>query len=148
MTQDAFVKVHRYLGRFQGTSSFYTWLYRIVINLCIDHVRKTSRTSSTDYDDSMNHRAGLDISIGRFTGAVTRSPSDELKRKELGGELIKALDSLSEKHRQVLVLREIEGMSYKDMADVLGVSVGTVMSRLHHARQNMQSALRRYMKRG
>ena len=148
ITQDAFVKVHRYLGRFHGSSSFYTWLYRIVVNLCIDHVRKASRVGTVDYDDSTDHHNGADTSAGRFLGVPAPSPSDELRRRELGSELIRALDGLSDKHRQVIVLREIEGLSYKDMADVLGVSVGTVMSRLHHARHNMQASLRRYLKRG
>ena len=108
MTQDAFVKVHD-ISDGLGTSSFYTWLYRIVVNLCIDHVRKASRAGTTDYDDGINHHSGADISSGRFAGVLTRSPSEELKNKELGSELTKALDALSEKHRQVLVLREIRG---------------------------------------
>jgi RNA polymerase sigma-70 factor (ECF subfamily) len=148
VTQDAFVKVYRYLGRFHGTSSFYTWLYRIVVNLCIDHVRKSNRVGLVDYDDGTNHHHGVDSSAGRFAGVPTPTPGEDLHRKELGTELSRALDALSEKHRQVIVLREIEGLSYNDMAEVLGVSVGTVMSRLHHARHNMQATLRRYMSRG
>lgn len=148
VTQEAFVKVHRYIGRFHGTSSFYTWLYRIVVNLCIDHVRKSSRVGMVDYDDATDHHSGTDTSAGRFAGVPAPSPTDELRRKELGAELMRALDGLSHKHRQVIVLREVEGLSYKDIADVLGVSVGTVMSRLHHARHNMQATLRRYLTRG
>ena len=147
ITQEAFIKVHRHLGRFQGSSSFYTWLYRIVVNLCIDHVRKASRSSTVDFDDSIDHRRAAAESGGRIAATPIAAPDTELKRKELNAEIRRAVERLSEKHRQVIVLREFEGLAYKEIADILEISVGTVMSRLHHARQNLQSALRRYMRR-
>ncbi len=147
VTQEAFIKVHRHIGRFQGSSSFYTWLYRIVVNLCIDFKRKAARATEVDYDDKLDHRRAVAESGGLVTATASGDPSKELGRRELRHEIGRALDGLSEKHRQVIVLREIEGLSYKEIAEVLDISVGTVMSRLHHARQNLQSSLRRYLKR-
>ena len=144
ITQQAFIKVHRHLDQFQGSSSFYTWLYRIVLNLSIDHVRK-GRGAAVDFDDALDHQSASMMSGGNFASMPIRDPASEIGRKELLEHLDKALDGLSAKHRQVILLREIEGLSYKEIADVLDISVGTVMSRLHHARQNLQVSLRRYL---
>ena len=147
VTQEVFIKVHRHIDRFQGSSSFYTWLYRIVVNVCIDQVRKSSRSNAVDFDDSLDHGEGAVQTGGQIAATPIRDPGAELGRKELQGEIAKALDRLSEKHRQVILLREFEGLSYKEIAEILEISVGTVMSRLHHARQNMQGSLRRYLRR-
>lgn len=146
VTQEAFLKVHRYIDRFQGASNFYTWLYRIVVNLCIDFIRKSRKVREVDYDDGLSHESGRSQSEGAVIGAGFRSPLKNLANQELGKELSKALDALSPKHKEVILLREIEGLSYQEIADSLEISVGTVMSRLHHARQNLQRSLRRYMK--
>lgn len=147
VTQEAFIKVHRHLARFQGSSSFYTWLYRIVVNLCIDHKRRSSRGAQVDFDDAIGHEESVAQSAGRIAGSPPPNPEKELRRSELNQELGRAVAGLSEKHKQVILLREIEGLSYKEIAEVLDISVGTVMSRLHHARQNLQSSMRRYLKR-
>ena len=139
VTQEAFIKVHRYLGNFQGSASFYTWLYRIVINLCIDHKRRSSKGPHVDFDDSLDHeRTAMEAG-----STPIRDPAKEFRRKELRAQIGQAIDGLSEKHKQVILLREVEGLSYKEMAEVLDISVGTVMSRLHHARQNLQNSLRK-----
>ena len=147
VTQEAFIKVHRNLARFQGTSSFYTWLYRIVVNLCIDLKRRKSRAMQVDFDDSLDHGDVAGDSGGRISGSPYRDPARAASDTELRQEMDRAMSALSGKHRRVVVLREMEGLSYKEIADVEEISVGTVMSRLHHARQNLQSSLRRYMKR-
>ncbi len=147
ISQQAFIKVHKHLPRFQGTSSFYTWLYRIVVNLCIDHKRRAARSMTVDYDDALDHEGGVASVNSAIAESPFRDPAKELAGSELRRELGRAMDGLSEKHRQVILLREIEGLSYKEIAEVLDISVGTVMSRLHHARHNLQSALRRYLKR-
>lgn len=144
VTQDAFVKVHRYLPNFKGDSSFYTWLYRIVVNLCIDRKRRASRAAEVDYDDGLQH--GAEIANGPTLASThIDSPQKALARKELRQHMAQALDKLSESHRDILVLREVEGMSYEDIAESLGVAKGTVMSRLFHARKNFQKALSRYL---
>ena len=140
VVQDVFVKVHRHLPKFKGDSSFYTWLYRIVVNLCIDRKRRAAKARMVDYDDTRAQTP--DESRGATTLATTHldGPARALDRKELRQQMNKALDMLSDSHRKILVLREIEGLSYEELADVLELAKGTVMSRLFHARQNFQKA--------
>ena len=145
ITQDAVVKVHRYLDNFQGNSSFYTWVYRIVVNLCIDHIRREGRRAATDFDEKNRYSGealdGVDLLPRRADG----NPSKNLGRKELAEHIQEAVDALPEYHRAVVILREIEGLSYTEMAKIMQVSKGTVMSRLHHARQKLKKALEPYL---
>ncbi len=146
LTQDAFVKVHKSLDGFQGQSSFYTWLYRIVVNLGIDHLRKAGRYQNIDYDDTFK-RDDDDIQgdASLLPSRLGTNPEKALGRKELMSKMDEALAGLSENHRLAILLREVDGLSYQEMAEVMGVSKGTVMSRLHHARKNMQDALSGYV---
>ena len=143
--QDAFVKVHKHIGAFQGNASFYTWLYRIVANLCIDVRRRRGRHSEVAFEEAVKPddtaAAGVDVA----PQLREANPVENLARRELRREIAKALDGLSENHRLILLLREVEGLSYEDLARVLKISKGTVMSRLFHARKNMQKALRPYL---
>ena len=146
IVQDAFIKVHKHIQNFQGTASFYTWLYRIVMNLSIDHVRKAKKGRELDYDD----KVGRDDENVAGDGAILptmldANPRRTVMRRELADAIQEALDTLSEDHRAVIVLREIEGLSYEEMARVLEVPKGTIMSRLFHARRNMQQALAEYV---
>lgn len=144
IAQEGFVKVHRYIGNFQGTSSFYTWLYRIVVNLCIDHLRKNGRYASDEYDERVHAQEGGG-SVGVLSSNLGNNPSSNLGRKELAEMMQQAIDELPPYHRAVILMREVEGMSYSDMANTLNVSKGTVMSRLHHARQKLQTSLQPYL---
>ena len=144
--QEAFVKVHKNIHKFQGSSSFYTWLYRIVMNASIDHVRKASRRKSLDFDERALHEQSEVAGDGALMPTVgDANPGRAALRRELGGAIEAALDSLPEHHRAVIVLREVEGMSYEEMAESLGVPKGTIMSRLFHARKKMQAALAPYL---
>jgi len=144
--QEAFVKVHKNIHKFQGSSSFYTWLYRIVMNVSIDHVRRTSRRKSLDFDERALHEESEVAGDGALVPSVTdANPGKAALRRELGGAIQAALQELPEHHRAVIVLREIEGMSYEEMAEALEVPKGTVMSRLFHARKKMQAALAPYL---
>lgn len=145
ISQEAFIKVHRYLRTFQGSSSFYTWLYRIVVNLCIDHLRKSGKHETLDYDDRLLRREADDAEAEIVPLMLNEDPVRTLDRKELAEHLSKAIASLSDKHRAVLVLREVEGLSYEEMARILRIHKGTVMSRLHHARKNAQQALKNFL---
>jgi RNA polymerase sigma-70 factor, ECF subfamily len=145
LTQEAFIKVHRYLPNFQGSSSFYTWLYRIVVNLCIDHIRKIKH-NTVEYDDTLLRREADGAEAEIVPTALNESPLRTLDRKELAQQLTRAIGTLSEKHRAVLLLREVDGMSYDEIARILKINKGTVMSRLHHARKNAQQALNQYLK--
>ncbi len=148
VVQDAFIKAHRYLPKFEGTSSFYTWLYRIVMNLAIDHLRKSKRAQQVDFNDAIAHIEGEggasdDSLLPKILGA---DPGKSLVRKEMREQISIALQGLSENHRAVLVMRELEGLSYEEMAEAMSCSKGTIMSRLFHARKNMQQHLLSLMK--
>lgn len=139
VTQEAFIRVHKYLDRFKGNSSFYTWAYRITVNLCIDHLRKQKRAPAVEFDDALDHddTAGGEI----VPSTLGMNPARNLDRRELGQKLQEALATLSPAHRAVILMREVEGMSYKEMAEAQEISIGTVMSRLFHARRRMQAAM-------
>jgi RNA polymerase sigma-70 factor (ECF subfamily) len=142
VVQEAFIKAHRHLGKFEGTSSFYTWLYRIVMNLAIDHIRRTKRVRNVDFNDALNHQeaemVGEESLLPRI---LDENPAKTLLRKEMREHIGAALAGLSDNHRAVLVMREMEGMSYEEMAQAMRCSKGTIMSRLFHARRNMQKRL-------
>ncbi len=145
VVQDAFVKVHKHIEGFQGSSSFYTWLYRIVMNLAIDHVRRSKKSKEVDYDDGVA-REEVETGGGAGAAALPRvNPGENVLRRELSETIAQALETLPEYHRAVIVLREVEGLSYEEMAEVLKVPKGTIMSRLFHARRKMQEALRDYL---
>jgi RNA polymerase sigma-70 factor (ECF subfamily) len=141
LVQDAFLRVFKGLGSFQGGSSFFTWLYRIITNLSIDLIRKPGRQlgdldeKRIDAEDAQEPDFPL---LSRVDGA---DPAEVVRRREIGNRLQAALDALPSYHRGVILMREIEGLSYEEMAQVMGVSKGTIMSRLFHARQKLQRAL-------
>lgn len=139
--QEAFVKAYKNLDRFEGTSAFYTWLYRITYNLSIDHLRSKKRRDTVDLDENRK----LESALEKAGHQVAEHPDEVTDRKELSRVLQDAMRKLSDKHRAIIVLREVEGLSYEEMADVLGISKGTVMSRLFHARKNLQALLRPYV---
>jgi RNA polymerase sigma-70 factor (ECF subfamily) len=143
VAQEAFVRVHRHLGEFEAKSSFSTWLFRISTHLAIDAVRR-ERRSQKDEVDEVNEAALADAGEGILATALGNDPRETVLRRELAGKIQEALATLPEKHRTILVLREVEGLSYEELAERLGIHKGTVMSRLFHARKKMQAALRRY----
>ncbi|MBX3270203.1 MAG: sigma-70 family RNA polymerase sigma factor [Sandaracinaceae bacterium] len=146
VVQDGFVKVHRHIGQFQGSSSFYTWLYRIIMNLAIDHVRRRKNAKGVEYDDRVGREADEIAGDGALLPRMLdANPSKTVIRRELLERIQAALDELPEYHRAVIVLREIEGLSYEEMSEVLEVPKGTIMSRLFHARKKMQASLSDYM---
>lgn len=145
VSQDVFVKVFRYIENFNRESSFYTWLYRIAVNTSIDYLRKQSRRKEVDYDDKIQTDDEVEGHELLMPSKLGIDPDRELGRKELREKMLEALETLSEKHRTILTLREVEGLSYKEMAEVLEISKGTVMSRLYHARQYFQEALDDYV---
>jgi RNA polymerase sigma-70 factor (ECF subfamily) len=144
LVQDAFLRVFKGLASFQGGSSFFTWLYRIITNLSIDLIRKPGHAGhrATEVDDArLDTEEAHDQDapfLSRFEGA---DPMELVRRREIGGRLQSALDALPSYHRAVVLMREVEGLSYEEMAQAMGVSKGTIMSRLFHARQKLQRAL-------
>jgi RNA polymerase sigma-70 factor, ECF subfamily len=138
VVQDAFIKAHKYLDKFEGNSSFYTWLYRIVMNLAIDHLRKHRRVKPVELDETRMEEGDGEGLAPKILGS---NPGRALQDKEIRIRIDRALDELSDNHRAVLVMRELEGMSYEEMAEAMDCSKGTIMSRLFHARKNMQKRL-------
>lgn len=139
IVQEAFLRVHKSLKKFQGGSSFFTWLYRIVKNLSIDLIRKPARREQELFDNpAVAEDADVFPFISRIDGA---DPMDVVRRGEIAKRIQEALEALPPYHRAVIVMREVEGMSYQEMADAMEVSKGTIMSRLFHARQKLQRSL-------
>jgi RNA polymerase sigma-70 factor, ECF subfamily len=139
VVQDAFIKAHKYLDKFEGNSSFYTWLYRIVMNLAIDHLRKHRRVRPVELDEQKLDEGSADE--GLLPKLLGGNPGRALMDKEIRQRIDQALGELSDNHRAVLIMRELEGLSYEEMAQTMGCSKGTIMSRLFHARKNMQKRL-------
>jgi RNA polymerase sigma-70 factor (ECF subfamily) len=137
LSQEAWVKGWQRLKQFQGESSFGTWMTRIVINLCLDALRKQKR-QRTDSLEEINEESG---GVERQMPIVTVNPTAGLERSELRQRIDRALGQLSHEHRTVLVLHEFEEMEYKQIAKTMNCSIGTVMSRLFYARRKLAALL-------
>ncbi len=140
VAQDAFVRVHRNLKKFRQEARFTTWLHRIVTNLSIDFLRKQRRLRVSDTGEVLENRDPTDSS---FWGVANEevSPYDALERQALSKQLNKALGESAGIHREVLVLRELLGYSYDEIASTLNIHKGTVMSRLFHGRRKLKKLL-------
>jgi RNA polymerase sigma-70 factor, ECF subfamily len=137
LSQEAWVKAWQRLKQFQGESSFVTWMTRIAINLCLDHLRKQKRHRAESIDMMEEDSGGVE----RQMPVVTINPTEGLERSEIRQRIDKALNQLSYEHRTVLVLHEFEQLEYKEIAKRMQCSIGTVMSRLFYARRRMANLL-------
>ena len=145
IAQEAFVKVYKYLDHFKGDSSFYTWLYRITVNICIDRRRRlgSNPRGQVEFDEAVKRESEGEVGVlGTRLGS---NPQKAALRGELMQKIEEALQQIPENHRAILLLREVEGMSYEDLAATLKIPKGTVMSRLFHARKKMQALLSEYL---
>src|SRR5881394_3632319 len=140
LSQEAWVKGWQRLKQFQGESSFVTWMTRIVINLCLDQLRKQKRHRSESIEMLEEESGGVE----RQMPVVTVNPTERLERSELRQRIDRALNQLSYEHRTVLVLHEFEELEYKEIAKVMDCSIGTVMSRLFYARRKMANLMAAY----
>jgi RNA polymerase sigma-70 factor, ECF subfamily len=138
VVQDAFVRVWKHLGDFAGQASFSTWLYRIVYNLSIDAIRRRSPGKHIEMDERTDLE-GAPEELLPYRGET--DPFASVNRSRLIDAMQKSLEQLPAYHRSAILLREVEGMSYEEIAEATGVPKGTVMSRLFHARRKMQSVL-------
>jgi RNA polymerase sigma-70 factor, ECF subfamily len=142
LTQDAFVKVLESIGSFEGKSAFYTWLFRIAVNLTINHCRRRIRTSTEPLEVSLTGRS---IAASGLRAMLSDDGSPDPARlaidKEMRELVLKALQQLDSEHRSIVVLRDIEGMSYIDISETLGIEMGTVKSRLSRARTMLREIL-------
>ncbi len=137
--QDAFLKAYRELHRFEGKSSFKTWLYRITVNAAIDLARKKRPMESLDPTDAADEEEDRPAMVLRDRSL---GPRDRAAQSELRERMNQALQQLSEDHRSVLVLREWQELSYEEIAKALDIQVGTVMSRLFYARKKLAEVLK------
>lgn len=142
LTQDAFIKAFRSINTFKGRSSFFTWIYRIAVNASLSHLKKNRlrRFFSLDEMDESASNSELLANLAEKQGTEKSALLHELQEK-----LNEALQKLSPKHRTVVVLFEIEGLSHQEIADITKTSVGTVRSRLHYAKQQLQANLSGYL---
>ena len=137
LSQEAWVKGWQRLQQFQGESSFGTWMTRIVINLCLDQLRKQKR-QRTESIEALNEASG---GVERQMPVVTVNPTAGLEQSELRRRIDQAMSQLSYEHRTVLILHEFEEMEYKEIAKTMECSIGTVMSRLFYARRKLAALL-------
>lgn len=143
LAQDSFIKAFQSINRFKGQSSFFTWLYRIAVNTTYTHLRKSRLRSFFSLDDVREGSEGIDwmkeLSVESGIGKTAYI-------KELQERLNEAFQKLSIKHRTVVTLFEIEGFSHSEIAEIAGCSEGTVRSRLHYAKQQLQADLKAYLR--
>ena len=137
MTQEIFYQVYKNLKNFQGKSQFYTWLYRVASNTCLQHIRKSGRSKGSASFEDLEESAPMAL-----PAANGLSPEDEASQRLFKQELVKKIAELPENQRMVMVLGPIQGHSYEEMSDILGVSVTVIKGRLHRAREAMRSAFR------
>lgn len=140
LSQEGFVKAWKSIKRFRGQSSFYTWLYRIVTNVAIDWMRKRKNQPAAEFDERIKAQ---EVEPGAKTAPrEATSPASAAVNTEMGDMISQALDKLSPAHRAVVSLNLIEGFQYNEIAEMLEISIGTVMSRLFYARKKLQTILK------
>ena len=144
LAQDAFIKGWKALGSFKGDSSFYTWIYRVAYNSCLNHLKtrrnRTPHLSLNDLDSQVEHDPDLVALISN------RTPRRDVDLSELQKRLNESLLKLSEEHRTVVVLHDVQGLQHDEIAKIVGCNPGTVRSRLFYARQQLQAWLSEFLK--
>jgi RNA polymerase sigma-70 factor, ECF subfamily len=143
VSQEAFVRVHQHLAEFRDDAAFSTWLRRITARVAIDVLRKERPSRRQEIAD-VPEPTLREAAPGVLSTALGTDPQQTVLRRELSGRLGEALAQLPDLHRTILVLREMDGLSYEELAERLGIPKGTVMSRLFHARRKMQALLSGY----
>jgi RNA polymerase sigma-70 factor (ECF subfamily) len=141
LAQDSFLKAWKSIKRFRGQSSFYTWIYRIVMNVTIDWLRKKQvKAGGAEFDDTIQLKE-----VDPASKTMPRPdalPSEHMEQNEIRAQIDRAIAQLSPEHRAVILMKEIDGMQYHEIAESLGCSIGTVMSRLFYARKKLQNLLK------
>ncbi|HUF62629.1 MAG TPA: sigma-70 family RNA polymerase sigma factor [Verrucomicrobiales bacterium] len=138
LSQDAFIKAWNALSRFEERSSFYTWLYRIAHNVTYDWLRRNRIRPEAEFDDSLQTTADP---AAATVPSAPQGPDESLAQSETGQRIREAIAQLSPAHRETILLKEVEGCQYKEIAERMDCSIGTVMSRLFYARKKLQSLL-------
>jgi RNA polymerase sigma-70 factor (ECF subfamily) len=143
LAQDAFIKAYHALKSFKGGSSFYTWVYRIAVNKTINFLKQRKNRSQMSLDD-IDFNAEHDPDLVALVSEKT--PRREINLSELQEKLNEAMQKLSEPHRLVVTLHDVQGLSHDEIAEIMECNIGTVRSRLFYARQQLQAYLSDYLK--
>ena len=141
LSQDVFVKAWQALPRFEAKARFSTWLFRIAHNVVYDWTRKRKIDSAGEFNDEIFDRDLIDP-LASTAPSGAEAPDTSMVHGELRVKIQAALCRLSPEHRESVVLKDVQGLSYKEIADAMGCSIGTVMSRLFYARQKLQALLK------
>ena len=142
IVQDAFVKAYENIDRFKGESSVYTWLYRIVVNRAIDFRRRERRHPVVYFEDRVGGEDRREPYEDTLKEERPNDPFEAVGSREVGDRVTEAINELTPDHKAVILLREVEGLSYEEISRVMQCSKGTVMSRLHYARKKLQEKLK------
>ena len=138
-TQEVFVKLYRFIGSFTGQSAFSTWLYKIASNVCLDYLRKNKKHTSDTVSLHQQNAEGEEFLMNIEDKGLT--PYESAQMSEAQRVLALALEQLSEDQRKVVVLRDVEGLSYEEIGEVMGIAEGTVKSRINRARLALKKLL-------
>lgn len=141
LSQETFIKAWQALPRFEAKARFSTWLYRIAHNAVYDFTRRRRPEGGGEINDEIFTRERIDPAAVALP-AEARSPDESLAGDELRGKIEAALGKLSPEHRECVILKDVQGLAYKEIAEVMHCSLGTVMSRLFYARQKLQTLLK------
>ena len=141
LSQDVFVKAWQALPRFEAKARFSTWLFRIAHNVVYDWTRKRKIDSAGEFNDEIFDRDQIDP-LASTAPSGAESPDTSMEHGELRMKIQAALFKLSAEHRESVILKDVQGLSYKEIADAMGCTIGTVMSRLFYARQKLQALLK------
>lgn len=143
LAQEAFIKAYQALKSFKGGSSFYTWVYRIAVNKTINFLKQRKNKAHLSLDD-LDFNAEHDPDLVALISEKT--PRREINLTELHEKLNEAMQKLSEPHRLVVTLHDVQGLSHEEIAEIMDCNIGTVRSRLFYARQQLQAYLSDYLK--
>mgnify|MGYP005758683759 CR=1 FL=1 len=138
ISQDVFIKIYKNLDKFDNKSSFSTWIYRITTNTCIDELRKRKGKETVSIDNDIEDDEGR---FKREFADNEPTPEEKVISKEGESEIIKSMNTLSDEHRTIIVMRDIEGLSYTEISEIIGVSIGTVKSRISRARLQLKNII-------
>ncbi len=137
MTQEAFLKAFKSIGKFNSKSAFGTWVYRIAVNTCIDELRKRKKVKLYP----IVHNDNLKGDGSRLIVDTGDLPEERIERRETAEQVQRAINNLAKEHKAVIILRDIQGKTYSEVANILKLNIGTVKSRISRARQSLKEEL-------
>ena len=138
MAQEILLKIFRNVGKFKGESKFSTWVYRVATNTCLDELKKAKRKAAYSLDEEFETEEGQ---LGVEVADTAPTPEQRVEGQEIRDAITEAISRLSEEHRQIIILRDINGLTYEEVADILDCSLGTVKSRISRAREQLRKIL-------